>query len=152
MNKPIWTVKLDPTALNEVHKNTAVERLGIVITSVGNDFLTGLMPVNQHTIQPAGLLHGGASVLFAETLGSAAAMHCIDPDTQLAVGLNVNATHLRSVRQGAESVTGTARAIHLGRTLHVWEIDITDAENQSICVARLTTTVVAKTSGEAITQ
>src|SRR5688572_16538530 len=102
----IWFDWPDLETLNRLQQNTAVERLGIVITEVGDDFLRGTMPVDARTVQPFGLLHGGASVLLAETLGSAAAMSCVDLSTAYCVGLDINANHVRSATSGM--VTGTA--------------------------------------------
>jgi 1,4-dihydroxy-2-naphthoyl-CoA hydrolase len=138
----IWFNKPDVQALNRLHHNSAIERLGIVITEIGEDFLRGTMPVDARTMQPFGLLHGGASVLLAETLGSAAAMSCVDPKTFYCVGLDINANHVRGATRGV--VTGTARPFHLGRTSHVWEIHIADEAEHLICVARLTILVVNK--------
>lgn len=138
----IWFERPEVDALNRLHRHTAVERLGIAITEVGDDFLRGTMPVDARTVQPFGLLHGGASVLLAETLGSAAAISCVDPDTFYCVGLDINANHVRGATSGV--VAGTARPLHLGRTSHVWEIHIADAAERLICVARLTMLVVQK--------
>ena len=142
MNEPlsIWHTRPDISALNALHDNTAVAHLGIRITVVGDDFLTGTMPVDARTVQPAQLLHGGASVLFAETLGSAAANHCVDMAVSMCVGLEINANHVRGVRSGM--VTGTARAVHLGRRSQIWEIRIVDERDALVCIARLTSTVV----------
>jgi 1,4-dihydroxy-2-naphthoyl-CoA hydrolase len=138
----IWLHQPDIEALNRLHRNTAVERLGIIITEVGDDFLRGTMPVDARTVQPLGLLHGGASVLLAETLGSVAALCCVDRSTSYCVGLDINANHVRSAKSGR--VTGTARPFHVGRTSHVWDIHITDEAERLICVARLTILVVNK--------
>ncbi len=138
----IWFNRPDAEALNRLHQNTAIERLGIVMTEVGDDFLRGAMPVDARTVQPFGQLHGGASVLLAETLGSAASMSCVDPTTSYCVGLDINANHVRSATSGM--VTGTARPFHLGRTSHIWDIRITDDVERLICVARLTMLVVKK--------
>jgi len=138
----IWFHQPDVEALNRLHHNTAIERLGIVITEVGEDFLRGTMPVDARTMQPFGLLHGGASVLLAETLGSVAAMSCVDPRAFYCVGLDINANHVRGAKSGI--VTGTARPFHLGRTSHVWDIHIADEAEYLICVARLTILVVHK--------
>jgi 1,4-dihydroxy-2-naphthoyl-CoA hydrolase len=140
----IWFHQPDIEALNRLHRDTAVERLGIVITEVGDDFLRGTMPVDARTVQPMGLLHGGASVLLAETLGSVAAMACVDPDTSYCVGLDINANHVRSAKSGV--ITGTARPFHVGRTSHVCDIHMTDDAEHLICVARLTILVVHKAS------
>jgi len=111
--------------------------LGIVLTEQGEDFLRGTMPVDQRTLQPYGLLHGGASVLLAETLGSMAANLCLeDPAQGQAVGLEINANHLRAVTAGV--VTGTARPLHVGRSTQVWDIRIEDEQGRLVCVSRLT--------------
>ncbi|ETW95772.1 MAG: hypothetical protein ETSY1_29290 [Candidatus Entotheonella factor] len=140
----IWFDRPDVEVLNRLHQNTAVERLGIVITEVGDDFLRGTMPVDARTVQPFGLLHGGASVLLAETLGSAAAMSCVDSSMFYCVGLDINANHVRGAKSG--TVTGTARPFHVGRASHVWEIHVTDEAERLVCVARFTMLVVDKTA------
>ncbi len=121
-------------------RNTAAESLGIEITEAGDDFLRGRMPVDSRTVQPYGVLHGGASVLFAETLGSIAANHCVRGENERAVGLEINANHLRPVPPGW--VTGTARALHLGSTTQVWEIRIENEQGKLCCVSRLTVAVI----------
>lgn len=136
----IWFAPPDVAELNRIHERTAVAALGIRITAVGEGSLSAEMPVDQRTVQPWGLLHGGASVLLAETLGSAAATCCVDPATSTCVGLEVNANHVRAVRTGV--VTGVARPIHLGRTSHVWGIEIRDRDAKLVCIARLTVAVV----------
>ncbi|KZV15459.1 acyl-CoA thioesterase/ catalytic/ hydrolase, acting on ester bond [Dorcoceras hygrometricum] len=117
-----------------------MEALGIRITEVGEDWLRGTMPVDRRTHQPYGLLHGGASVALAETLGSSAAMLALDPAKFRAVGLEINANHVRGVREG--TVTGTAKALHLGRSTQVWEIRIEDEQQRLVCVSRITMAVV----------
>ncbi|HTK99320.1 MAG TPA: hotdog fold thioesterase [Pseudomonadales bacterium] len=136
----IWFAAPDLGELNRIHEGTAVSALGIRITAWSENSLTGTMPVDHRTKQPWGLLHGGASVLLAETLGSAASMCCVDQTKWLCVGLDVNANHLRGVRDGM--VTGVAQAIHLGRTSHVWGIEIRTEDDRLVCVARLTATVI----------
>ena len=127
----------DLAALNERNKGNAVGHLGIVFTEQGEDFFRGTMPVDQRTLQPYGLLHGGASVLLAETLGSMAANLCLeDPSVGQAVGLEINANHLRAMTSG--TVTGTARPLHVGRSTQVWEIRIEDEQGRPVCVSRLT--------------
>ncbi|MGO1540667.1 MAG: hotdog fold thioesterase [Luteimonas sp.] len=116
-----------------------MEPLGIVFTEIGPDFLRATMPVDARTHQPYGLLHGGASALLAETLGSTAGMLCVD-EGRGCVGIEVNANHLRAVRSGI--VTGTARPLHVGRSTQVWEIRIEDAGGRLVCVSRLTLAVV----------
>ena len=125
--------------LNALSKQTAMEVLDIVFTEIGDDYLRGTMPVDHRTHQPYGLLHGGASVLLAETLGSTAGNLSV-PAGFLCVGVEINANHLRSVRQGI--VTGTARPLHIGRTSHVWEIHIEDERKKLCCVSRLTLAVI----------
>jgi 1,4-dihydroxy-2-naphthoyl-CoA hydrolase len=136
----IWFAPPDLEHLNRIHAATAVSALGIRITAVGDDSLSGTMPVDQRTLQPYGLLHGGASVLLAETLGSAASMCCVDLEKVYCVGLEINANHVRGVRDGV--VTGVARPIHLGRSSHVWGIEIRDSDNRLVCIARLTAAVM----------
>lgn len=127
-------------ALNRGSDNTAVSNLGIVITEQGEDFLRGTMPVDARTKQPFGLLHGGSSALLAETLASLAANLCLeDPVRQQAVGLELNANHLRAVTEGV--VTGTARPIHVGRSTQVWDIRVEDERGRLVCVSRLTLAV-----------
>jgi len=110
--------------------------------------LRGTLPVDARTKQPFGLLHGGASVLLAETLGSLAANLCLDPAESLAVGLDINANHLRAVTSG--TVTGTARPLHLGRTTQVWEIRIEDERGKLVCISRLTLAVVPRQTPRAV--
>ena len=123
--------------------DSMVAHLGIEMIEVGNDFLKARMPVDRRTIQPmTKVLHGGASVSLAETLGSTAAYLCVDNAKFLVVGLEINANHIRSVRDGW--VTATARPLHRGRTTQVWEIRITDAADKLVCISRLTLAVIEK--------
>ncbi len=115
--------------------------LGIVFTEIGPDFLGATMPVDARTRQPYGLLHGGASVLLAETLGSTAANLCTEPG-EICVGIEINANHLAAVRDGL--VTGTARPLHVGRRTQVWEIRIEDDLGRLVCVSRLTLAVIVR--------
>ncbi len=138
----IWTRRPVAAQLNALHEQTACSALGIEVTEVGDDFLRGTMPVDERTVQPYGLLHGGASLTLAETLGSAAAMATVDASTQLSVGTAMTANHVRSAQSG--TVTGTARPLHLGRTSQLWEIAIVDEADRTICLARLTTSVIDK--------
>ena len=137
----IWKSELTLDQANGWH-NTMIERIGIAVTEIGDDYVRGTMPVDARTHQPYGLLHGGASVALAETLGSLGAMMCADAKTHLAVGLDINANHLRGVTDGI--VTGTARPLHLGRTTQVWEIRIEDERLRLICIARLTVAIVPR--------
>lgn len=136
MFRPEVTVDL----LNAMARGTAMEPLGIVFTEIGPDYLRGTMPVDARTHQPHGLLHGGASVLLAETLGSTAGGMCV-PEGRRVVGIEINANHLRGVRSG--TVTGTARPLHVGRSTQVWEIRIEDEAARLVCISRLTLAVVA---------
>lgn len=131
--------------INQLNKNTLVEHLGIEMTELGKDYLIGKMPVDHRTHQPLGMLHGGASVVLAETLGSIAATMTVNPDEQYCVGLDINANHVRSARSGY--VYGKTTPIHVGRKTQVWEIKITNEEDQLICVSRITMAVMDKNKG-----
>jgi 1,4-dihydroxy-2-naphthoyl-CoA hydrolase len=135
----IWKQHADLEAMNAWSRRTLMHALDIRITELGHDYLRGTMPVDDRTRQPYGILHGGASVALAETLGSTAAMLCCE-DGRAAVGLEINANHLRAVREG--TVTGTARPIHIGRSTQVWEIRIENETGDLTCVSRLTMAVV----------
>ncbi|HET8763860.1 MAG TPA: hotdog fold thioesterase [Rhodanobacter sp.] len=136
----IWHNDIDLARIDGWRTNTLMEALGIRITAFGDDWLAGTMPVDRRTHQPYGLLHGGASVALAETLGSTAAMLTLDSAKYRTVGLDINANHLRSVRGGL--VTGTARPFHRGHSTQVWEIRIEDDAARLTCIARLTMAVV----------
>jgi 1,4-dihydroxy-2-naphthoyl-CoA hydrolase len=138
----IWFLEAAPESLNAISASTMVEHLGIEFIAVGEDSITARMPVDQRTVQPAGLLHGGASVALAETLGSVAATLCVNPADTSCVGLEINANHIRSVRSGY--VTGVARPIHLGNSTHVWDIRIHDEQERLVCVCRLTMAVLKR--------
>lgn len=138
----IWYLETTPQSLDAISANTMVEHLGIEFVEIGDDFLTARMPVDQRTIQPAGLLHGGASVALAETLGSVAATLCVNRAETTCVGLEINANHIRSVRSGF--VTGVARPIHLGNSTQVWDIRIQDEQERLACVCRLTMAVLRR--------
>ena len=137
----VFRAPVDLQLVNELSRNTLIDHLGIVFTAAGEDWLQATMPVDARTKQPYGLLHGGASVVLAETLGSSAGNLCVDPTQQVCVGLEINANHLRAARSGV--VTGTARALHVGRTTQVWEIRIEDDAGKPVCISRLTLAVVA---------
>lgn len=145
MRTSIWFRHYSLEELEPLAHGNMLAHLGIRLTEIGPDFLRGTMPVDQRTCQPAGLLHGGASVALAETLGSFAANLCIDPERKVCVGQEVSASHLRSVRQGL--VTGTARPAHLGRSSQVWQIEIVDHRDRLVCVSRLTVAVVSSGHG-----
>lgn len=128
--------------VNQFSKNTMVEHLGIEITEVGADFMRAKMPVDHRTKQPLGLLHGGASMALAETLGSVAAHCVIDPEKQYCVGLEINGNHIKSVKEGW--VYGVAKPHHIGRKTQVWEIKITNENNDLVCISRITMAVIDK--------
>ncbi|NCT69038.1 MAG: hotdog fold thioesterase [Rhodanobacteraceae bacterium] len=144
----IWKQTTDLERINAWNRGCLVEHLGMVVTEVGADFLRGTMPVDSRTRQPFGLLHGGASVALAESLGSLAGNLCLDAVHEMAVGLDINANHVRAVTAGV--VTGTARPLHLGRTTQVWEIRIEDERARLVCIARLTLAVVPRASPHAV--
>lgn len=126
--------------INQMSQNTLVEHIGIEIIELGEDFLIGKMPVDHRTHQPLGMLHGGASVVLAETLGSIAATLTVDPEKQYCVGLDINANHIKSVKEGF--VFGKSTAIHIGKKTQVWEIKITNEAEQLVCISRITMAVL----------
>jgi len=128
--------------LNQWSRNTMAENIGLEFTQIGDDFLVANMPVDKRTQQPLGLLHGGASVAMAETMGSVAASLCVNPDKQFCVGLDINANHLRGVKQGF--VTGVTRPVHIGKKTQVWEIRITNEAGELVCISRITMAVLDK--------
>ena len=136
----LWKQPVTTQTLTDIHKNTAVERLGIEFLEVGDDFLRARVPVDTRTRQPYGILHGGVSVVLAETLGSCGAAFAA-PEGHRAVGLDINANHLRATTAGW--VTGTARPVHVGRTTQVWQIDLQDEQGRLTCVSRITMAVLA---------
>jgi 1,4-dihydroxy-2-naphthoyl-CoA hydrolase len=139
----IWfTDNISLEDLITLGKNTMSEYIGIEFTEIGEDYLKGRMPVDQRTNQPYGLLHGGASCVLAETLGSIASALVIDQSAYICVGLEINANHIRSARSGF--VTGTASPLHLGKSTHVWDIKIADENQKLVCVSRLTVAIIAK--------
>lgn len=128
--------------LKSLSSNTLVEHLGIEITALGDDYIEAKMPVDHRTHQPLGLLHGGASVALAETLGSLAAHCTLDDQTKYCVGLEINANHVKSVKSGF--VTGVTRPIHIGQRTQIWEIKITNEKNELVCISRITMAVIDK--------
>ena len=138
----IWFTSVTPQNLQALSTGTMVEHVGIEFLEVGEDYVKARMPVDQRTIQPAGLLHGGASVTLAETLGSVAAHLSVDMAKQMCVGLEINANHVRSVRSGF--VIGIARPIHIGGSTQVWEIRIQDERDRLVCITLLTLAVFDK--------
>ena len=132
---PIWTRPISVEELASIHRGTAPARLGLEFLEVGDEFIRGRIPVDERTRQPYGILHGGVSVVLAETLGSCGAAYSA-PDGHRPVGLDINANHLRATTQGW--VTGIARPVHIGRSTQVWQIDMRDDEGQLTCVSRIT--------------
>lgn len=137
---PIWRQAPDLDALNALHESTAVSHMGIVLTAVGPNWLRGTIPVDERTKQPFGLMHGGSAALLLETLASTAANCCVDLERAICVGLELNCNHLRGVRDGI--VTGTATAIHVGRSTLVWQLEAHDEMHRLVTVGRLTSSVV----------
>ncbi|WP_145857999.1 hotdog fold thioesterase [Pedobacter suwonensis] len=138
----MWFKNFTVDELNSRPKNHLGGLLDIRFTEIGEDFITGTMPVDERTHQPAGILHGGASVVLAETLGSIASYMCINPDKYVAVGLEVNANHLRPVKNGL--VKGICKPLHIGAKTHVWEIKIYDERGKMNCISRLTVAIINK--------
>jgi uncharacterized protein (TIGR00369 family) len=135
----IWKQPITVDSLTAVSRGTAVERLGIEFLEVGPDFIKGRVPVDERTRQPYGILHGGVSVVLAETLGSCGAVACVHHGYHC-VGLDINANHLKATAGGW--VTGVARPLHLGRTTQVWQIDLRNEAGELTCVSRLTLAVL----------
>jgi uncharacterized protein (TIGR00369 family) len=136
----LWKRPLSIEILTAAHVDTAVSRLGIEFLEVGDDFIRARVPVDARTRQPMGLLHGGVSVVLAETLGSCGAAYSTPPEYRV-VGLDINANHLRAARAGW--VSGTARPVHIGRTTQVWQIDMSNERGELTCVSRITMAVLA---------
>ena len=136
----IWFTTPSTKHADELHTDTLVGHLDIEVTEVGEDSLVGTMPVDERTMTPYGVLHGGASLALAETLGSYASNCCVDPDRYYCVGLELNANHIRSATSGR--VVGRLVLVHLGRRTHVWRIEIDDENGKRICESRMTVSVV----------
>ena len=135
----IWKQPISVEMLNRINVNTAASQLGIEFVEFGEDFLSARVPVDERTRQPYGLLHGGVSVVLAETLGSMGAA-LASPDGYRAVGLDINANHLRAATSGW--VTGTARPVHIGRTTHVWQIVLRNEAGELTCISRITMAIL----------
>ena len=138
----IWKLDIDLAIVTERSRNTMSEYLGIEFTEVGDDFLVAKMPVDHRTKQPAGIMHGGASCVLAETVGSTAAQFCVDMSKYYCVGLDINTNHIKSIRDGY--VFGTAKPYHLGKTTQVWGIEIKNQEGKLISINRLTMAILEK--------
>ena len=136
----IWRTQTSVEQLQELSRNTLVDTIGIRVTEIGPDYVRATMPVSPRTHQPTGVLHGGASVALAETVGSLAANLCVDQARYVCLGQEINANHLRPVSSGI--VTATARPHHIGKRSHVWGIEIRDEQEKLVCVSRLTMAVV----------
>ncbi len=147
MAKSIWVERPSLAGLKALHVGTAVAHLGIEFLDVGDDWLSARLPVDERTVQPYRIVHGGASVLLAETLGSCGAVYCIDQARFICVGQEINANHVRAARSGW--VTGTARPFHLGRSSQVWGIELADDAGRLTCVARLTVAVLPRPDAQA---
>ncbi|MBL4755680.1 MAG: hotdog fold thioesterase [Flavobacteriales bacterium] len=136
----IWYTENSLEAIRKMEQGNILEHLGIEIVEVGENFIKGKMPVDKRTHQPQGILHGGASVVLAESLGSVASNLVVDSSKDYAVGLEVNANHLRQVSRGY--VHGIAKPIHIGRKSHVWSIEIVNDDGKLVCISRMTMMVV----------
>ena len=128
--------------MSKLNQNTMATAIGLELTDIGNDYVCGKIPVDRRTIQPFGFLHGGASVALAETIGSLAGQMQVDPEREIVLGIEINANHIKSVKEGW--VYGKASPIKIGKKNHVWEIQITDAEKNVVCISRLTLAVLKK--------
>lgn len=138
----MFDINIQVAHLQEISKNTMVEHLGIEFLEIGQNFISAKMPVDHRTIQPMGLLHGGASIVLAETLGSVASSILVDINKFHCVGLEINANHIKSARNGY--VTGKAIPIHIGKKTHVWDIRIINENEDLVCVSRLTVAIIEK--------
>lgn len=136
----IWYKNYRIEELNRISQGSMVGHLGIEFTEIGEDYLKARMPVDHRTTQPLGLLHGGASVTLAESLGSTGAFLCINPEEKIVVGLEINANHIRGKRGG--QVEGIARPVHIGNSTQVWEVRIVDEAGDLICISRLTLAIL----------
>jgi len=137
---PVWQQPISVQLLTDLHRDTAPAHLGMEFLEVGDDFIRGRVPVDARTRQPYGLLHGGVSVVLAETLGSCGAVYACPPGHR-AVGLDINANHLKGATRGW--VTGITRPVHIGRSTQVWQIDLSNDDSELTCVSRITMAVLA---------
>jgi len=128
--------------MSNLNQNTMATAIGLELTDIGNDYVCGKIPVDSRTIQPFGFLHGGASVALAETIGSLAGQMQVDPEREIVLGIEINANHIKSVKEGW--VYGKASPIKIGKKIQVWEIQITDVEKKLVCISRLTLAVLKK--------
>ena len=138
----IWSQPITPETLNQRGENTMADWLGIQFTIVGEDTLTATMPATERTKQPLGIVHGGANVVLAETIASTAANAAVDQALSYCVGLEINANQLRSVREGL--ITGVTRPVHIGRSTHVWLVELYNDEGKITCISRMTASVITR--------
>lgn len=138
----MFSPEIKVSQLNEFSKGCMVEHVGIEFTEIGTDYLKAKMPVDDRTRQPLGLLHGGASVVLAETMGSVAASLLLNPAAQYAVGLEINANHIKSAKSGF--VHGHCSPIHVGKGTHVWSIEIKNDANELVCISRITMAILTR--------
>ena len=136
----VWTQDISVQILTDIHRDTAVQHLGMEFLEVGDDFIRARVPVDERTRQPFGLLHGGVSVVLAETLGSCGAIYCTPPGHRV-VGLDINANHIRAATSGW--VTGETKPVHVGRSTQVWAIELRNDAGELTCVSRITMAVLA---------
>jgi 1,4-dihydroxy-2-naphthoyl-CoA hydrolase len=141
----IWKKECSIKKLNALTRQSIEEHLGIKMVEIGDDFLKATMPVDHRTRQPFGILHGGASVVMAETLGSLASYFVLESEERYPVGIEINANHIRAVSEG--EVTGIVRPIHLGISTHIWEIRILDPDDRLVCISRLTVAILDRKKG-----
>lgn len=138
----IWKTPIDIKLANERSQNTMASLVGIEFIEVGDDYLIARMPIDHRTLQPIGIMHGGASCVLAETVGSTAANYCVDINTHYCVGLDINTNHIRSMRSGL--VIGTAKPYHIGRSTQVWSIEVKDEAGKLVSINRLTMAVLTR--------
>jgi 1,4-dihydroxy-2-naphthoyl-CoA hydrolase len=141
MSESLWKKPVSVESINKLHDGCGISHLGIEWTEIGPDYMVARMPVDQRTVQPYGLLAGGANVLLAETLASCAAISSL-PEGQLAVGIEVNANHLKAERNG--HVIGTCRPVHLGSSMQVWQVEVKNEKGTLVCISRVTLSVLTK--------
>lgn len=132
--------------LNKLSESTMVDHIGIVFTEIGKNYITAEMPVDQRTVQPYRILHGGASLVLAETLASVASNVMVDNSKYSCIGIEINANHIKSVKEGRK-VTGKALPVHMGKKTHVWSIEIRNQEGQLVCISRITIAILDKKTG-----
>lgn len=136
----VWFTEISVDNLNEINSETMAQLIGIEYTEIGDDYIKARMPIDGRTSQPMGILHGGASLTLAETLGSVSGYLCVDPAKNFCVGMEINANHIRPVSEGY--VYGVSKPIHLGKSSQVWEIRITDDGGKLVCISRITLAVL----------